>query len=326
MSFRTAVTSITDPIREFVTLRRAESTVRAYLPAQHLRVRAHAAAAEARLHAGRKVSHPVAAAVLLREAVVHYLAALEAARDPDAEEQALATRTLEMPELPPDPARPRAEPSDDARVRAALAARDPLYFDSLPTEDVERTRWALDRAGGMLRRRVEARSLASVRGTRWGRIAALVVVALYAALAFVKAKLLPQNVALHKPVHASSMMKNPPDGHELVDGEVGPGLGIHTNTEDSPSVTIDLTAEYWVQRVKVHNRVDGYFDDCLPLVVEVSRDDKVYQQVARRDVHFDAEPPWVVDAGGRPARYVRIRVDRRSYLALSEVEVYGKKL
>ena len=322
MSFLTA---FTDPIREFFTLRRAERTVRAYFPAQHVRVRAHMDAAERRLQAGRRGALAVPAAVLLLQAVQQYLIASEAARDADASDEALMGRELVLPELAPDPARPRARPSDDARVRAALAAGDPLYFDGLSDEDAERSRWALDRAAGMLRRRVEARSLASVRGTRWGRMAAVGVVLLYAALAFVRAKVLPQNIALGRPVHPSSLHHNPPDGRELVDGDVGSSFGVHTNTEDNPNVVIDLEADYWLQTVKVHNRIDGWYDDCLPLVVEVSRDGKAYDEVARRDTHFDASPPWVVGVGGRSARYVRIRVARRSYLALSEVEVYGKR-
>jgi hypothetical protein len=322
MSFLTAVT---DPIREFFTLRSAERAVQAYFPAQYRRVRAHMDAAEKRLQAGRRVSLAVPAAVLLREAVRQYLIAIEAARDSDASDEALAQRELTIPELPPDPARPRAQPSDDARVRAALAAPDPLYFDGLSDEDAERARWALDRAATLLRRRVEARSLASVRGTRWGRMAAIGVVLLYAVVAFMRAKVLPQNIALNKPVHPSSLRHNPPDGHELVDGDVGASYGLHTNMEDSPNVVIDLEGDYWLQTVKVHNRVDGWFDECLPLVLEVSKDGKTYDEVARRDTHFDANPPWVINVGGRPARYVRIRVAKHSYLALSEVEVYGKK-
>jgi hypothetical protein len=95
--------------------------------------------------------------------------------------------------------------------------------------------------------------------------------------------------------------------------------------EESPNVVIDLLDTYRIQRVKVHNRLDGWYDDCLPLVVELSTDGKTYADLARRDDHFDSDPPWIVEAGGQPARYVRVRVARKSYLALSEVEVFGRK-
>lgn len=319
MSF---ASTFVDPIVEFFTLRRAERTVRAYAPAQSARVRKHVQAAERRLRAGRRVAEAAPAAVLLREAVLQYLTAMEAARDSAVAEGAAAP----LPPLPPDPARPKADPSDDARVRAAIASRDPLYFDGLSDEDVERTRWALDRAGSMLRRSVESRSLVAVRGTRWGRFAAVLVLLLWGAVAFARAKLLPKNIALGKPVHPSSLAENPPSGAELVDGETGASFGFKTREEDNPNVVIDLEGVYWINTIKVHNRVDGWFDDCLPLVVELSRDGTKWDEIARRDRHFDANPPWIVEGGGRGARYVRLRVARpHSYLALSEVEVYGKR-
>jgi hypothetical protein len=225
----------------------------------------------------------------------------------------------------PDPARPRAEPTDDARVRAALASNDPLYFDRLSAEDAERTRWALDRATTLVRRGVEARSLTHVRGARWGRLAAVLLLIGYATFAITRAVVFPKNIALGKPVHPSSRKHNPPDGHELVDGELGTSFGIHTNVEESPSVIIDLQARYWIDSIKVYNRVDGWYDDSLPLVVELSQDGSKWDELARREEHFDASPPWVINGRGKPAQFVRIRVGRKSYLALSEVEVYGKK-
>jgi hypothetical protein len=318
MSFASA---FVDPFVEFFTLRRAERTVRAYVPAQSARVRKHVQAGDRRLRAGRRVTDATAAAVLLREAVLQYLIAVEAARNAACPEGA----TAPLPALAPDPARPKADPSDDARARAAIASRDPLYFDGLPEGDVERARWALDRAGSMLHRSVESRTLVAVRGTRWGRSAAVLVIVLWAAVAFARAKLLPKDIALGKPVHASSLAENPPSGAELVDGETGASFGVKTREEDNPYVVIDLEGIYWIDSIKVHNRVEGWFDDCLPLVVELSRDGIKWDEIARRDRHFDANPPWVVEGGGRGARYVRLRVARHGYLALSEVEVYGKR-
>ncbi len=322
-----SVATVTGPMREFFTLRRAEQVARTYAPAQRERLERLVSAAGARLAAGRRASHPVPASLLLKDAVVQLQRAIEAARDPVADDDTLVARTpdLPLPFLPPEPARPRAEPSDDARVRAALASDDPLYFDRLSPEDVERARWALDRAAGVLRRQVEARSVTHVRATRWGRWAAVGVVLAWALLSFARAKLLPQDIALGKPVHPSSQKQAPPDGQTIVDGSTGTSVGVHTNVEDSPSVTIDLEAPYWLSTLKVYNRMDGWFDDCLPLVAEVSLDGKAYDEIARRETHFGTSPPWVIDAGGRPGRYVRLRVARKSYLALSEVEVFGKK-
>ncbi len=320
-----AVTASFGSAREFFTQRRAEQVVRGYTPAQRARIDELARAAQARLIAGRRASHPVAACILLRDAIVQTQRAIETARDPDADDDTLAIRELPLPDLPPDPARPRADPSDYARVRFALASRDPLYFDELSPEDVERARWALDRAATMLRRKVESRSLEHVRATRWGRWAAVGVLLAWALLALARAKLLPRDIALGKPVHPSSQKGPMPDGQSIVDGDTGTSVGMHTNTEDNPNVVIDLEAPYWLSTIKVYNRVDGWFDDCLPLVVEVSLDDKSFTEIARRETHFGTSPPWIIDAGGRPGRYVRVRVARRSYLALSEVEVFGRK-
>lgn len=321
------VSQLAYPIREFFTQGRAERTVRGYAPAQHALVRRHFEAAARRARAGRRATDPLAGAILLRAAVAQYLRAVQAARAPDARLDSLDL-VAAMPILPDDPARPRAEPSDDARVRASLSAHDNLYFDNLSAEDVERTRWALDRAASLLKGRVEGRTLANVRGTRWGRVAAVLVVLSYAALLLVRATLMPKDIALGKPVHASSKppgAKATTDGHELVDGDFGSSVGVYTNTEDNPNVVIDLGDSYWIDKVKVYNRLDGWFDDCLPLVAELSTDGKSWEQIGRQEEHFGTDPPWIVEGGGRRATQVRLRVARKSYLALSKVEVFGKK-
>jgi hypothetical protein len=331
--------SLLGSVREFFTLRHAESTVRAYTPAQRSLVAEHADAALHRLVAGRRVAQAVSAAELLRESVARYLDAAALARASDADATAALAhfdRAAALPPLPPDPARPRADPTDDARVRAALsalAASDPLYFDRLSPEDAERARWALDRAATMLRGAVESRSLPHLRGARWGRVAGALLVLAYVAWTAVRIFVLPRNIALDKPVRASSVDRGgtpggarAPDPKELVDGDLGTSYGVKTAVEDSPNVVIDLLDKYWIQTVAVHNRIDGWApDDCLPLVLEVSVDGTQWTEVARRTEHFEAKPGWIVNASGRGARYVRLRVDHRGYLALSEVEVYGRK-
>jgi hypothetical protein len=317
--------AVADPIVEFFALRAAERTVRSYAPAQHARVRMHFDAAERRLAGGQSLAQAVPAALLLRDALSHYLLAIEVARGANVDTLVAGDLAAVLPTIPRDPALPEAVPGDDERVRAALAAADSLQFDRLSPEDVERTRSALERAAVRLRGRVEARTLSNVRGTRWGRLAALAVVIVYAILVSWRAAFAPPNIARGKPVYPSSLRVNPPDGHELVDGTVGTSYGVHTNTEESPNVVIDLQDVYRINRVNVHNRADGWFDDCLPLLVELSTDGKTYTELARREEHFDSDPPWVIDGRRQPARYVRLRVPRLSYIALSEVEVFGKK-
>jgi hypothetical protein len=176
----------------------------------------------------------------------------------------------------------------------------------------------------MLQRHVEARSPFRVVATRWGRLAAVALVVAYAAAVALRARLSPKNIALDKHVRASSQGGGA-DGHELVDGEISAAPGVRTNTEDSPNAVIDLGKEYRIDRVAVFNRVDGWFDDCLPLALDFSTDGAKYREIARRDQHFGADPPWTVDGRREVARYVRLRVARRGYLALSEVEVFGRE-
>jgi hypothetical protein len=314
-------------LREFFMLARAERVIRAYSPAQYANVGEHFRAAEVRVVAGRRQLDPVPACLLLRDAVAHYLEAAEIARSGIPSEDGTSSLDLAstMPRLAPDPARPAAGPTDDSRVRQALAERSTLYFDRLSLEDVARARCALDRAASMLRGRIEVRSIANIRGTRYGRLAALAVILAYAAFVSVRSVLRAPNVALQKPVIPSSVWYQPTEGQTIVDGETGTTFGVHTRLEESPYVTIDLQDDYRIEKVRVHNRADGWFDDCLPLVLELSLDGRDFAEVARRESHFDADPPWVIDVHGQRARYVRLRVARRTYLALSEVEVFGRR-
>jgi len=185
---------------------------------------------------------------------------------------------------------------------------------------------ALERTASSLRGGIEARTVAFVRGTRWGRLAGCFLLVLCVAYHFAARFVIPVNVALGKPVSASSYRVNPPDGHELVDGSFPTSYGIHTSNEDSPRVTIDLEDVYRIATVKVYNRGDGWQDEGLPIVVEISLDGAAYSTLARRDTHFDRRPPWVIEARSSEARYVRLRAAvSGSYLALSQVEVFGKK-
>jgi hypothetical protein len=321
-----AVQAAYGTVRELVLLRAAERTVRAYTAGQQSTVRAHAVAARRRIAAGRRAWDAVAASALLLEAVRHFLIASRVAADPGVDEASLAPKDLAdaMPRLAPEPSRREASPSDEERVRAALASSDPLYLDRLDPVEGARTRIALERAASLLSRNVEARSAANIRGTRWGRIAALALVVVYLGVTAARAVLLPKNVALGKPVHPSSSRHG--DGKELVDGELATVPGVYTNVEESPSVVIDLMEAFALDEVRVHNRLDAAFDDCLPLAVEASTDGVSYQEVGRRDAHFAADPPWVVAGRRIPVRYVRVKVLHRGYLALSEVEVFGRKL
>jgi hypothetical protein len=150
-------------------------------------------------------------------------------------------------------------------------------------------------------------------------------VALYAVWLGVRSQFVPVNIAAGKPVHATSAFPNSPAPRYLVDSHPGFAYGAATNIEDSPRIEIDLQGDFAINRIDVYNRTDGWWDECLPLVVELSQDGKSYTQIGRRDEHFGSDIPWTVEGSGRIARYVRFSLLRRNYLALGRVEVFGMK-
>jgi hypothetical protein len=96
---------------------------------------------------------------------------------------------------------------------------------------------------------------------------------------------------------------------------------FHTGEDASPSVTVDLGALKDVQRVEIENRRDAltYRLRALPLVIEVSADQKTWKRVGYRRADFKA---WTTEFPSTRARYVRARVDRASYLHLRRIRVY----
>ncbi len=318
--------SLLVPLHEFFLLERAERTVTAYAPDQQRRLRDLCAAALERLFEARRASSTLAACVLSREAVRFFARACALARDAGLDDAQLARLDgcAEVPDLETDPNDGTTD--DTIRVRAALATRDLLYLDGLDEDSLARLRTALDRAASALRRRAEVRSWLEIRALRWGRLAAIVVVVLYASWLGVRSRFVPTNISAGKPVVASSRHpRSLASEHELVDGHPGVGYGVHTNQDDSPFVEIDLLGNYAIDRIDVYNRSDGYADDCLPLIVELSVDHAAYTQVGRREDHFGSDSPWTIAGANHVARYVRLRVAHHSYLALGKVDVFGIK-
>ncbi len=327
MKSRAAVAYLA-PVREWFLLEQAELTSRAHSAEQQTLIAAHVRAAETRIRAARKIGDAIVASEVLRLAVLHLIRAGEVEDRIIDDRYSLTpadiSRAAILALLPREDALPDTDGADLDRARSVILSHDPLYLDRLAPEALEETRSALERTASLLRGKVEPRTVTNVRATRLGRLAAVAVVLAYILVRAAMVAFVPRNVALNKPVVASSYKINPPDGHELVDGVPIKSFGIHTNAEDSPRVTIDLLKTYAITTIKVYNRGDGWYDDCLPLVVELSTDGQNYDPVGRQQTHFGQDPPWVIDGKKHRARYVRLRVDRRSYLALSEVEVFGK--
>ena len=74
-----------------------------------------------------------------------------------------------------------------------------------------------------------------------------------------------------------------------------------------------------MSRVRVLNRDDCCAERAIPLVVEVSLDRHGWHEVARRKDQFE---DWTAKFSPVSARYVRLRVPRRSILHLKSVRIF----
>ncbi len=304
--------SLATGLGEVVLLRHAEARARERGEERTRDVKGLKAAARLRLVASRKMSSAVAAVVLLDAAL---RLAVEAARAEAGDAGDAPVTAAELERYAPSVA-----PAARARVEAHLGDADPLAVDALPPAHAERLRDALDRVVGKLLSGVDARSVVELRALRYGRVAALVLVPLLLLGGWARAALLPRNIALGKPVYTSPLRFNPPNPSQVTDGRTRGTYNVHTVRQAHPFVTVDLERSYHVDRVRVYNRGDGWFDDMVPLTLQVSEDGTHFQDAAKRTEGFHV---WTADLGGREARYVRVTKDQ-GYIALMEIEVYGR--
>ena len=136
----------------------------------------------------------------------------------------------------------------------------------------------------------------------------------------------PTNIARGKHVLTSSVIagSTAPEGG-LTDGSTLGGYGVHTAIEDNPWVRVDLGSVYSLKKIKIYNRGDGWFDDHLPLSLELSENGVDFTPVDRRTTSFSQWSPWVYVAHGEKARFIQVHGAKGKYVALSELEAYGKK-
>jgi hypothetical protein len=174
---------------------------------------------------------------------------------------------------------------------------------------------------------VDRRTVNQLRLERGIRAAGLAVVVVTLLAFGVSALLRGENVALRKSVTVSSVhpaSTSLPSG--LTDGVTTGAYGVHTNLGENPWVQVDLAGVYAIDRVKVYNRGDGYFDDALPMILQFSLDGTSFQDVETRAASFSQLQPWTAKTHGRRARFVRIKGPKGKYVSLAELEVFGKKV
>jgi hypothetical protein len=316
-------------VRDHFLLESSERQVRTRSPEQQEMVAKYHRAGVERSTAADDLSGAsgiVSSMLLYREAARLFIAAAVTAHDAGANPRALLADADSPWEALANLLRQSAIPAPPAAVESCrkilTAKQDPLAFDEANPEDVVDQRTRVKEAVDWLRGLVEPRPLNRILGERRARVALL------CAVAFVVLVLIPwglsksPNLALHRPVTASSRIAGslaPEDNSGVVNGSIESKYGVHTNVGGG-WVTVDLQAVHQISTVKVFNRADGWFDDGLPLRLELSEDGQQWKELERRTTSFSATDPWVAQADGARARFVRVASN--NYVALTEIEIY----
>jgi hypothetical protein len=279
----------------FFLLRDAEKRARAYTLEQRAEIVTLSAAATARVRAARELETPAlsgVAASLYRQAVVLRLRAAAIA--------GVAARPGEV-------------------VAPFVESTDDLLFDRMSPDERVRARDALRVAERELRGAVEPRSLAYLRGARFGRVGALVSLILYGAGVWIAHAFAPPNVALHRALAISGDVAGRTPASALVDDVVDSTTPVRI-VGTPPAVEIDLAGAYRISSVAIANREDEHFDACLPLVVETSTDHVTWAVLKTQERHFTK---LTIDARGTIARWVRVK-GGGAELGLNEIQVFGR--
>ncbi len=223
-------------------------------------------------------------------------------------------------------ARVSGDVADDsvlARGVAQLGGFDVESVDRLTRGEARQRCEELDTATRWLWARVEPQSPRQVRQVRIWRLAIAALALLALPVGRELWLLSPRNLSRGQPVTASSVAQGSPAA--LVD-DFSYGPPSFVSKEEEAWVTIDLGKRMLVSDAQVFGRHDCCFDQALPLAFELSVDGKRFETVATKTDPFVSLLPWVVKSVSAPARYVRLRTQRSTTLALTEIVVYGRRL
>ncbi|HYJ08308.1 MAG TPA: discoidin domain-containing protein [Polyangiaceae bacterium] len=207
-------------------------------------------------------------------------------------------------------------------VRRALVQRSFVETAQLPREQLPRdARVARDFVEALLRRKLEPEQrvarLLWQRGIRLSASVLLLAALLVGGwLGFERLRLGP-DLAAGKPWRASSSLFTcTPALHRCESANTD--IFFHTQEEKDPWVEIDLGKQTSFNRLEVVNRADCCPDRAVPLVAEVSGDRTKWREVSRRTETFSV---WNARFAPQTARYLRLRVPRRSILHLEKVTI-----
>ncbi|MGA7124207.1 MAG: discoidin domain-containing protein [Polyangiaceae bacterium] len=305
-------------------LRDAERAAAARGSGQQADIARYFGAAESRLIAAdalASASQSVGAVILYREAIGCFLSAIAKAageertgpnRGPSSVEALDGVLALAPP----------ATIEASARVRKVIAAEDPLSLDALAPEDLSELSGAARETAAWLRAQVDPRSVDALRRARIVRIGialAIAVAAIYLACTWALA---PRNIARGKPTTTSSRLAGSPPASGATNGVIEAGYGIHTDVDAEPWVMVDLGKVRRVREVRVFNRGDGWQNEGVPVILEVSTDSRAWTRVEERTTPYTQAEPWIIKVQVPAVRYLRLRRPTRGVIAISEIEVY----
>lgn len=94
---------------------------------------------------------------------------------------------------------------------------------------------------------------------------------------------------------------------------------FHTLEDDSPWFRIDLGQPTTFSHATIINRSDDVPERAVPLLLEVGDDGTTFREVARRESQFTI---WRPSFEPVRARYVRVRVPRKTWLHLEAVKLH----
>jgi hypothetical protein len=125
-------------------------------------------------------------------------------------------------------------------------------------------------------------------------------------------------LALGKPWQASSVFAGSCDS-PAQDCPGENNFFIHTQQENEPWLEIDLKSVQKFSSAHIVNRTDCCADRVVPLILEVSNDQKHWREVTRNTQPFR---DWSPSFAPVSARWLRLRVPRYSMLHLKRVRVF----
>jgi hypothetical protein len=155
------------------------------------------------------------------------------------------------------------------------------------------------------------------RWVRTGLLVLLVLGLLFAVVSSARKAMQGPDLLSGKPWVASSKAYecHPKD---MECGGARSAMFFHTTEEDKPWVEFDLGSAQSFTRLEVVNREDCCPERAVPLIVEVSDDKAKWREIARRTDNFRE---WETTVAPTKARYVRLRVDRRTSFHLVRVSL-----